>query len=491
MAAQKLTATKVDRHKPTKNDEILADGFGLYVRFRRGLAGSVSRTWMYTFKSGTKSVYLTFGEHDKPLTDTEVTLYRLPTGARLTLEIARRMAVEVSAWRKQGLDPKQHVQAQTQQIAIDATAKFNAETALHEQKRIETLTVKNLFDTWVADGVRRKDGNAELKRSFAANVLPLIGTIEVKNLTEHDLRAVLRKLVDRGVNRTAVVTRNSLTQMFAWGRKRQPWRNLLVDGDPMELIEIGKIVSPEYDMNNHRDRVLAPAEIAELRMTLQHSEEEFASAPDRRLAARPLERTTQKAIWIMLSTICRVGELTMARWEHVDLSSREWFIPKENVKGNSADMRVYLSAYAVEQFHQLFAITGNTEWCFPNAKRLGHLDTKSITKQIGDRQAMFGSRKTGEQRSPMKKRRHDNTLVLGEGRNGPWTPHDLRRTGATMMQALGVPLETIDRCQNHVMAGSKVRRHYLHHDYATEKRDAWERLGEALNRIHGGAADTV
>ena len=28
--------------------------------------------------------------------------------------------------------------------------------------------------------------------------------------------------------------------------------------------------------------------------------------------------------------------------------------------------------------------------------------------------------------------------------------------------------DVIDRCQNHVLAGSRVRRHYLKHDYADE-----------------------
>jgi len=50
-----------------------------------------------------------------------------------------------------------------------------------------------------------------------------------------------------------------------------------------------------------------------------------------------------------------------------------------------------------------------------------------------------------------------------------------------MMQQLGVSLDLIDRCRNHVMAGSRVRRAYLHHDYAAEKRAAWERLGERLD----------
>ena len=185
----------------------------------------------------------------------------------------------------------------------------------------------------------------------------------------------------------------------------------------------------------------------------------------------------------MLSTLCRVGELSMARWDDVDLDAAEWFIPKENVKDSVADMRVYLSPFALGQFQLLHAVTGHSDWCFPSADEEAHIDTKSITKQIGDRQSMFKNSKDGGPRKPMKNRRCDNTLVLAGGKTGDWTPHDLRRTGATMMQALGVPLDTIDRCQNHVLSGSKVRRHYLHHDYADEKREAWRLLGEKLSEI--------
>lgn len=83
----------------------------------------------------------------------------------------------------------------------------------------------------------------------------------------------------------------------------------------------------------------------------------------------------------------------------------------------------------------------------------------------------------------MKNRRSDNTLLLSGGKNGNRSPHDLRRTGATMMQALGISLELIDRCQNHVLPGSKVRRHYMRHDYAEEKRAAWAALGQRLTGL--------
>lgn len=112
-------------------------------------------------------------------------------------------------------------------------------------------------------------------------------------------------------------------------------------------------------------------------------------------------------------------------------------------------------------------------------------------KQVGDRQMMFKKGKEGNPRQPMKCRRHDNMLVLSGGKNGALTTHDLRRTGATLMQSLGVSLEIIDRCQNDVLPGSKVRRHYFHHDYADEKREAWTLLGDRLSLILNAVDNVV
>lgn len=487
MAAYKLTATKIEKHKPLKDDESVADGNGLYIRFRRSQAGPLSRIWMYVYKTGTKSNYLTLGEYGASLSDFDLAIFRLNAEARLTLDTARRIAVEISDWRKRGTDPKEFIVAESaRQQAESQAAKESAERA-EAVASVDKLSVENMFDAWLLDGVRRKDNNAELRRSFGADVLPAIGAIAIKDLTEHDLRGVLRVMVARGVNRAAVMVRNSLTQMFAWAEKRQPWRKLLIDGNPMELIEIEKIVAPGYDMNNERDRILSDAEIAELQAVFDKLQAEYDAAPDKRYGTQPVAATTQRATWIMLSTLCRVGEMSMARWEHVDLDAAEWFIPKENVKDNLADLTVYLSPFALDQFRQLQKVTGKTEWCFPARNNEGHVDSKSISKQVGDRQSMFKKAKDGGPRAPMKNRRHDNTLVLGAGKTGAWTPHDLRRTGATLMQRLGVSLDIIDRCQNHVLPGSKVRRHYLHHDYAIEKRDAWGKLGSHLASILKGA----
>lgn len=464
ITAQQVAALKA-RDKPYKRNV----DTGLQIR----VATSGVKTWVIQYMIGGRQRELRLAR----------TYGATSNEGQISLADARIEAAKVRAMARDGVDvqvQRKKLRAATERDEADRLA---AEQAQREIAGRDALTVNDMFDVWIADGVRRKDGNAELRRQYDADIGPKIGAIPVKDVTEHDLRAVLRALVDRGVNRTAVIARNNLTQMFAWARKRQPWRKLLVEGDPMELIEIEKIVAPEFDMEGQRDRVLSASEIVELRDTLARQQADYDAAPNKRVVPQPIERRTQLSIWIMLSTLCRVGEMSMARWEHVDLATGEWLLPKANVKDNVGDLQVYLSPFALDQFRQLHALTGQTDWCFPNRDATGHIDVKSISKQIGDRQWVFKKNADGTPRAPLKNRRADNTLVLASGANGAWTPHDLRRTGATIMQKLGVSLDTIDRCQNHVLPGSKVRRHYMHHDYADEKRSAWKALSDHLTQI--------
>ena len=465
----KLTVRGIENAKPKDKPYKLVDGDGLQLR----IAIDGTKTWLVRyFVNGLERQYRL------------PKLYRSKGGdGYFSLQDAREEAAKIRALARQNIDYPVMLEREIEAAENKRKADLKIQAEKAEREKGDCLTVEQLFNVWLADGVRRKDGNDELRRSFSADVLPKIGAKSVKGLTEHDLREVLRTMVARGVNRSAVVVRNNLMQMFAWAEKRQPWRRLLADGNPMDLIEIEKIVSPEFDMNGERDRILNSEELQELKLVLERMKREFDEALNRRTTRRPMERTVQCAIWIMLSTLCRVGETSMARWEHVDFENKTWFIPKANVKDNVDDLYVYLSDFSLNQFRVLYGVTGSSEWCFPAKHKDGHVCVKSMSKQIGDRQSMFKKDKNGNARQQMKHRRHDNSLVLADGQNGEWTPHDLRRTGATLMQKLRVPLDTIDRCQNHVLPGSRVRRHYLHHEYVDEMREAWQRLGEHLESV--------
>ncbi|CAK7010144.1 tyrosine-type recombinase/integrase [Saezia sanguinis] len=356
-----------------------------------------------------------------------------------------------------------------------------------EREALECKTFKEMFDEWIENGVSRKDDNAELKRTFEKDVLPTLGKKRVKDITEADIRNLLKKIVkERDANRMAVVVHKDIVQLFKWAEDRQPWRKLLSEGNPSKLITIKHIISPDYDnIYGERLRYLYDDELRELRDKFVAIETEYqnASFKDKRALPSPISKEGQLAVWICLSTLCRIGELLMAEWKHVNFNTGEWFIPKQNVKstrGQKQDHLVFLSPFALGQFKALHSLTGKTKWCFPNADGTNHLDEKSVTKSIKDRQVMFSKRKN----EGLSKRKSDNSLVLSEGTNGKWTPHDMRRTGATNMQKLKIEARVIDRCQNHMPdSGNKIRKVYQLYDFADEKKEAWEKWGTRLEEI--------
>jgi integrase len=226
------------------------------------------------------------------------------------------------------------------------------------------------------------------------------------------------------------------------------------DGPPRAFRRTQHTKKDHAGRQKERDRYLSEEEIIELK---------------RRLPVANLLRTTELAIWIMLSTCCRVGELSQAKWEDVDLEQREWFIPAGNSK-NAKDHTVFLSDFAQEQFQQLHTLTGDSGWCLPSRDGKRHVSLKSIAKQIKDR--------------VRSEQLHNRTKATGALllSGGAWTPHDLRRTGATMMGELGVMGEVIERCLNHVER-NKLKRIYQRHELKGEQREAWRLLGKRIGLL--------
>jgi integrase len=447
--------------------DTLSDGDGLSGEVRLSDGGAVFLPFRYAFKWEGK-----------------VTWHYCGSWPATSLETIRDERDWARSLVKDGVKPTDAKRA----AKIEAQAKVEATIAEAARHQAEDLPLRAMFEVWLRDGVKRAGDNAELQRSFEKDVLPLIGGKPVRLVDEGDIRSVLRAVIGRGTYRMASRIYNDLVQLFGWAEARKPWRALMIEGNPTKLIELAKLLPHGCDPNAERDRVLSPDELRELHAKLADMEAAYAATPAGKKYGidRPLKKETQLALWICLGTLCRIGELLMARWEHVNLKTGEWFVPAENTK-TRVSWKVYLSQFALRQFTTLHALTGDTAFCFPSRAAVGevpadHVCVKSVSKQIGDRQTQFKKRA-----GPLTHRKHDNSLTLSGGRAGAWTPHDLRRTGATMMQQLGVALVLIDRCQNHVLGGSRVRRAYLHHDYAAEKRDAWERLGERLDALLRGA----
>lgn len=450
--------------------DTLADGGGLSGTVRMSSDGKVSVRFQYIYRWEGKPRWFQCG-----------------TWPSIDLADIRRNRDEARAKLKDGINPSIDKAA----AKLEAQAAREAVIAQAAAAAAEKKTVQNLFDVWIEDGVARKDGNKELKRLFAKDVLPEIGMIELRKLTDKHLLTLLRKVALRTNGRLTVIIYRGVTQMLLWAEQRKPWRGLMSDGNPAKLIDVEKLLPDDYE--EERDRVLSPAELLELADIFTQLREDYAAAPAgaKYDAVRPLKRESELAIWICVGTLCRIGELLQAEWKHVDLEARTWFIPKTNVKGQrkqKQDHLVFLSNFTKRQLTELRILTGESRWLFParnTPDRDMHVYLNSVSRQIGDRQIQFKNRKQ------LSRRRHDDTLVLSTGENREWTPHDMRRTGATIMQSLGILESIIDRCQNHVIKGSKTRRHYFHWEYREEKAQAWNKLGDHLDAILAGGAEIM
>lgn len=454
-------------------EAITADDDGTVLREDGGLVGKV--------RAGVRGVTVLFRYEFKQ--EGKKRDHSLGSWPKKSLARIRAERDEVKTIAAKGIVPS----AARKAAKIEAQLAVAATLADAERQITESKTVADLFEEWLRDGVAREDGNAELRRSFNKDVLPLIGSKPLRSLCEKDLLTILRSVKARGLNRTIVIRSNDIGQMLRWAEKRKPWRSLMADGNPADLIDVNNLL--DHDYQEQRDRLLASDEIRELRDIFFRLERDYQSlSPGQKYSGiRPVNMRVQAAVWICLSTLCRIGELLKSEWQHVDLDKGTWFIPAAATKGHKGkrqDHHVFLSAFALEQFQRLKIETGHTPFCFPSKDLKCHVDTKTVSKLIGDRQCSLKTRS-----KPLSGRHHDDSLVLSQGSKGEWTPHDLRRTGATLMQELGVTLENIDRCQNHLLGGSRVRRHYLHYDYAKEKNEAWSRLGDHLVKILSGFSD--
>lgn len=372
----------------------------------------------------------------------------------MTLAEAGQRAKELAGLHKAGIrDLREHLTTEeaSRIAARDAElARLTSEKVAIEAEQARQAarkSVTELFEHWArVDLINRKDKGAEVRRMFEKDVLPFLGDLAVADIKKSHITVVTDTMLARGVNRAAKIAFSLMRQMFRFAVDRD-----LIEYDPTASIRKAKIGGKDVE----RDRVLSDEEVR----TLARLAPEAGLLP-----------STEAAIWIALSTCCRIGELLGARWEHINLIKGSWLIPAENSK-NGKPHSITLSPFAVRQFEYVRAHNGNSAWCYPNTDDSGPVCSKTVTKQLGDRQ------RQPDQGSMSRRSAKAQALLLPGGK---WTPHDLRRTGATAMTALGVLPEVAERCLNHTEE-NKVKRTYQRHSYTNEMSEAWNRLGEHLD----------
>lgn len=415
---------------------ILNDGGGLRGRVRKNRAGEIKVHFELKYREG------------KKFRTAKVEAWPTKSLAEIRA-ICRDMKTQLA----QGVDPID--QRKDEKLAAKLEQAQEAERKREEIARLaeeaaNRRTLSTAIEQWEKTALsRRKDGGKDTMRSIRKDVLPTLGDVTLIDVRRAMLVDVLDAIVERGSKSMANHLFADLKQFFNFAIARE-W----VDRHPLAGLTKEKIGGRQKE----RERFLTEAEIIELHQ---------------RLPAANLAPTTELAIWIMLSTGCRVGEISQARWADVDLDQGQWWIPPDNSK-NARELTVFLSDFSMQQFQDLKTITGDTAWCLPSRNRKKHIGLKTITKQIRDR----------VRTKPLPHRTKATGTLLLSG--GEWRSHDLRRSAATLMGELGVMGEIIERCLNHIEP-NPLKRTYQRQERKGEQRAAWRRLGERLVLLQSAA----
>ncbi|HNL91145.1 MAG TPA: tyrosine-type recombinase/integrase [Nitrospira sp.] len=412
MAENKLTDKRLRAAKPSDTEQVLGDGGGLWVRVLPALKGGAINFY-YRFQLNGKERRYNCGTY--PTTSL--------AKARANRNLARNLV-------KSGIDP-------VVKEELDRSARSAAQVVESMEK-----TVSELFEDWkrVYLSAHRKDGGISVEAAVNRDVTPVIGTMKAKDVRLPHVVQVIDRILLRGARRTANQTLSLMRQMFRHGMGRG-----IVDTDPTLALSKKQAGGKEAPVS----RNLSFDEIVELSHKLKSS---------------GLHERLQAAIWLLLATGARVGELAKSEWAHLDLHEGTWTIPAANSK-NGRPHLIHLSNFARRQLKTLQRLNVG-RFVLSGRGKDSPLSEKSLSKAIRDR----------IRTTPLKKRTPKvGSLLLAEGE---WSPHDLRRTMASRMGDIGVEPHVIERCLNHTQQG--IIGIYQRQEYLDARKVAFQGWGRKL-----------
>lgn len=171
---------------------------------------------------------------------------------------------------------------------------------------------------------------------------------------------------------------------------------------------------------------------------------------------------------LLILTMQRRDEVAGLRWPELELEKREWLLPGSRTKNKVANL-VHLSDPALAILKDLPVIKSDEKLLFTSTGKTAVSGFSKIKVRL-DASMVDLRRKEAIEGGSDEKEAAKLTIP-------DWTLHDLRRTGATGCERLGIKSPVIEAVLNHV-SGSKsgIVGVYQTYKYAEEKKaalDAW------------------
>jgi integrase len=267
-----------------------------------------------------------------------------------------------------------------------------------------------------------------IERVLTRDIYPALGARPVALVTAAEVQTLIFARRDKGRPEAAAVIRHTLKRLFEYAQACG-----LVTENPTTATPLKFVVQ-----HAARTRALSAAEL-KLFLT--------------RLNNPGLNYRLCLTLKLILLTLCRKSELRLARWEHIDFARALWEVPAENSKTGIPHI-VYLSTQAVECFAGLQRLAGRAEVVLPMKDALTvPMPPSSLNQQI--RRVKWGI--------------------------AHFTPHDLRRTGSTVLNEMGYNPDWIEKALNHSAKG--IRGVYNRAQYAEQRRKMLQEWADFLGGL--------
>ena len=309
-----------------------------------------------------------------------------------------------------------------------------------DKRRVRAIkTLGAAMETYLAHTRWADSTRAVRKHIIDRDILPVFKNRLLTEIQAEDLRILCNKVKERGAPATAVQIRDIVKQVYVYA---------IAHGE--------KVVNPADSVGPSsiatfvpKDRALSPLEI---RLTVQQLET-VATYPTIKLALR-----------LILLTLVRKSELIQATWDEVDFENATWTIPKQRMKGRNPHV-VYLSRQALDIFVTLHACAAGSSFVFPSRYDPRRCMSNATLNRI--------------------------TMLVAEGAKAkglplqPFTVHDLRRTGSTLLNEIGFNRDWIEKCLAHE-EGRSSRSVYNKAEYAEQRRHMLQEWAHLVDAWGGG-----
>lgn len=436
-----LTAKSVALAKPGNSRREIPDGklAGLYLVVQP----SGAKSWAYRYRLNGKPakltlgpVYVANGQHDEPSAAV--------VGAANTLAGARALAAEAARKVARGVDPavERKEQKRAQDEKAERAALAGRDTVEAVAKRFLGEYVKNL----------RPATRDQYHRIITKIILPRWKSRTLHSIDRRDVKALIAAVKASGrpvmANRTFAV----VSSLYGWAAE----------------VDITTTPSPCIGVRPRRKRGSDASPGAGL-MIKEQSRERSLSDDEAYLvwkAAGPIGWPFGPFVKLLLLTGARRNEVAGMEWSELDLAAKVWNLPATRSKNGRAHT-IPLSDQAVCVLQSL--------------PRVGD---RYVLTTNGDRPISGFGRAKERIDAEIWRLQQDEVAGRDASPLPHWTLHDLRRTVASGLGALGFSGETIERVLNHrsgKFAG--IAGIYQRHRYEQEGRTAlaaWARHVAAL-----------